>query len=263
MNPFEIGDLVGCNHKTVRRALKRADIRMRTISEAKKGKLLTEEEKQKLRGRRKSKYSLLNDERWLRQKYHVERLTLTNIQIIVGCRSVDTVWDAFKRLGIERRSPSEISKEKIGDKNSFFGKKHRQETKDKLSEIKRKQWETKEFIKNWMNGKNRYPNNLEQLVYNILEKLQPNTWKYNGNFEEGVMLGGLIPDFINITSEMTVIEVFGTYWHSDEVIQSRWKRSEFGRKAVYSQLGYRSIILWEDRINEEGIDYIKEEMEKK
>lgn len=263
LNPFEIGDILGCNHKTVRRALKRADIRMRTISEAKKGKLSSEETKQNLRGRRKSRYELLNNKDWLYQKYWVEKLTLTEIMVIVGTPSVNTVWDAFKRLGIERRSLSEIGKEQIGDKNSFFGKEHTQETKDRISEKRIKQWQSEGYIKNWMNGKNRYPNNLEQLVYDILEKLQPNTWAYNGNFEEGVMLGGLIPDFINITSEMTVIEVFGDYWHSDEVIGGKWKRSEFGRKAVYAQLGYTSIILWEDRIKEGGIEYIKEEMEKK
>lgn len=187
-------------------------------------------------------------------------MTLTEIQIIVGSSSVNTVWDAFKRLGIERRTLSDIGKEQIGDKNSFFGKHHTKDTKDKIAEIRRKQWQSEDYIKNWMNGKNRYPNNLEQLVYDILEKLQPNTWAYNGNFEEGVMLGGLIPDFVNVNGEKTVIEVFGTYWHSDEVIGDKWKRSEYGRKAVYAQLGYRSIILWEDRIKEGGIEYIREEM---
>lgn len=262
LNPFKIGDIVGCNHKTVRRALKRVDIKMRTISESRKGQYPSEETKQKLRGRRKSRYELLNDRDWLYRKYWVENLTLTEIQTIVGSPSVNTVWDAFKRLGIERRTLSDIGKEQVGDKNSFFGKTHTQETKDKLAEIKRKQWESEEYIKNWVEGKNRYPNNLESLVYEILEKLYPNEWKYNGNFEEGVMLAGMIPDFINVNGDKKVIEVFGDYWHSDEVIQGRWKRSEFGRKAVYSQLGYECVVLWEDRINAEGMDYIKEEMNK-
>jgi hypothetical protein len=258
----EIGDLLGCEYKRVWRALKREGIPRRTISESRKGQYPSEETKQKLRGRRKSKYGLLNDERWLRQKYHTERLTLTDIQIIVGCPSVDTVWYAFERLGIERRTLSDIGKEQIGDKNSFFGKHHTKDTKDKIAEIQRKQWESEEYIQNWMEGKNRYPNKLESVVYEILQKLQPNEWKYNGNFEEGVMLGGMIPDFINVNGVKRVIEVFGDYWHSDEVINGRWKRSEFGRKAVYSQLGYDCVVLWENRITMEGIDYITEEMNK-
>ena len=77
------------------------------------------------------------------------------------------------------------------------------------------------------------------------------------------MLACMIPDFINVNGEKKVIEVFGDYWHSDKVIQGHWKRSEFGRKAVYSQLGYDCVVLWEDMIKTEGVDYIKEEIEKK
>ena len=75
----------------------------------------------------------------------------------------------------------------------------------------------------------------------------------------------MIPDFINVNGKKMVIEVFGIAYHDPEkaFMNVGWKRQEFGRKAVYSQLGYECVVLWEDRINAEGRDYIKEEMNKR
>ncbi len=259
--PCEIAKIVGCNHKTVRQALKKQKIRLKTMSEAKKGKKLTAKHREKLRGWRKSKYPLLNDRDWLIQKYHIEKWTLTEIKNFVGCSSVDTVWSAFKRLNIERRTWSEIGKEKVGAKNSFYGKHHTEKTKQKLSEIRVKQWQSEEYIKSWLKGKNRHPNKLELLVLEALQKIQPNEWKYNGNFEQGVMIGGMIPDFVNVNGEKKVIEVFGDYWHDDEQIKMSWKRTEFGRKAAYAQLGYTCIVLWEKDLRKENAEeYIKREL---
>lgn len=261
--PHEIAAMLGCNHKTVRNALKRLGIRFKTMSEAKKGKKPTEEHRKKLRGRRKSKYPLLNDRNWLIQKYYTEERTLVEIKNLVGCPSVDTVWDAMNRQNIERRTLSKIGKEKRGDKNSFYGKHHTGKTKQKLSEIRKGQWRSGEYIKNWLEGKNRHPNNLELLVDKILREKQPNEWKYNGNFEQGVMIGGMIPDFVNVNGEKKVIEVFGQYWHSNELTKEHWKRTEFGRKAAYSQLGYTCVVLWEEELRKDNAgEYILEELKK-
>lgn len=215
----KIAKIIGCSPKVVNLALKRHDIRIRTMSEAKKGMKPTEETKKKLRGRRRSKYEKLNDREWLIQKYWIEELTLTEIKNLVGCPSVDTVWDAMKRQNVVRRS--------------------------------------------CLTRKNRYPNDLEILVEGILQKIQPEAWKYNGNLEAGVMLGGMIPDFINVNKEKRVIEVFGGRWHSGTLAKENWKRTEFGRKAAYSQLGYEAIILWEEDLKKDNAEeYIKGELKK-
>lgn len=91
----------------------------------------------------------------------------------------------------------------------------------------------------------RQPSVPEQRVIDITQKHFP-AFKYNGNCELGVVLGGMIPDFININGKKQVIEVFGDYYHG--VICRTWKSSELGKKMAYNYLGYRCLVLWEHDI---------------
>lgn len=55
----------------------------------------------------KSKYELLNDEGWLRQKYVEEQRSTPEIAKIVGAKGASIVWEALRRFGIPRRSISD------------------------------------------------------------------------------------------------------------------------------------------------------------
>lgn len=242
----EIANLLNCGLTTVARAFKTQGIETRTISEAKKGIKPSEETKKKMRKshRQGSIYEELNDAAWLRQKYWDEGLNLAEIRDVVGCPSVSTVAYAFERLNVERRTLSELGKELVGDKNPFYDKHHSEATKDVLSESTRARWQDEEFLKRWFKSVQRHPNTIESTIYEILQKNLPNEYKYNGNFEEKVVIGGMIPDFVNVNGKKVVIEAFGDYWH-DLKKNIKWKHTEFGRKAAYSQLGYKCIVLWE------------------
>jgi len=109
-------------------------------------------------------------------------------------------------------------------------------------------WQDEEFVKKWFTANQKHPNRIEDLVDEILQRNHPNEWKYNGNFEAGVTIGGMIPDFVNVNGQKAVIEVFGDYWHDETKRDINWKYTEFGRKAAYSQLGYICVVIWESNL---------------
>lgn len=87
------------------------------------------------------------------------------------------------------------------------------------------------------------PNKSELALDSLIQKEFPGEYKFNGDYSQGVTLGGLIPDWVNVNGRKQVIELFGEYWH-DRLKDLKWKSTEFGRKAVFSQLGFDCLIIW-------------------
>lgn len=106
-----------------------------------------------------------------------------------------------------------------------------------------------EFLKKFYAGRHNRPTRPEKLLDILLQKHFPKEFVYNGDYSKGVSLGGLIPDFININGRKLVVEVFGDYWHSKRKGGLPWKATEFGRKAVFAQLGFDCVIIWESQLN--------------
>lgn len=103
------------------------------------------------------------------------------------------------------------------------------------------------------------PNKPETILDELLQANFPNEYRFNGDYSQGVTLGGLIPDWINVNGKKQVIELFGEYWHDGKRRKVRWKSTEFGRKAVYSQLGFECLIIWTNELKSpnEVIDKIR------
>lgn len=149
-----------------------------------------------------------------------------------------------KRKGEHNSPATEFKKGLIpwnrGKKNIFS-----EEALERMSKAGKALWQDEAFVKKWFKANQKHPNSIEYLVDNILQRNHPNEWKYNGNFEVGVTIGGMIPDFVNVNGRKAVIEVFGNYWHDETKRDINWKYTEFGRKAAYSQLGYICVVIWE------------------
>lgn len=99
------------------------------------------------------------------------------------------------------------------------------------------------------------PTKPELVLQTILNEYFP-TFKYNGDYSLGIILDGMIPDFVNINGEREVIEMFGDYWHSPGRIKKNgnWKASELGKTMAYNSLGYKCLIIWESELeNPEGV----------
>ena len=107
------------------------------------------------------------------------------------------------------------------------------------------------------------PNKSELLLDSLLQTHFPSEFAFNGDLSQGVMLGSLVPDFINVNGQKTIIELFGDYWH-DKKKNIPWKSTEFGRQAVFSQLGYKLLVVWEHELKDQDalLEKIKEFNEK-
>lgn len=249
LSSTEVASIIGCEPSSVLKALKKFNILIRSNSEAHRG------EKNHRYG--KSKYWQLLDKEWLYKKYWVEEEPSTEIAMIIGCDPV-SVRNGLRRFGIPLRNNSEAH---IGEKNQNYGKPRPEGAKKKVSDklkghivsketreiirtINKKLWRDDEYIKKVIEGSKSKPNKLEKKVDNILQKLVPNEFKFNGDFSCGISVGGMIPDFVNTNGNKLVIEVFGNRWHEGEFVKDSWKRTEFGRIATYAQFGFECIILW-------------------
>lgn len=135
-----------------------------------------------------------------------------------------------------------VSKARKGKSPSFV---HRR----KLSVSLKRLWLDPEFAKRMIVAFHKKPTKPEIQLEAILNKhfLQ---YKYNGDGRLGVMIGGFIPDFPNINGKKDLIEVFGDYYHSTDVLGDRWNGSELGKIMVYNSLGYRCLVIWEHELNE-------------
>jgi len=197
------------------------------------------------------KYRKLGDKDFLWQRYIVERKNMTEIAEEVGCSS-RTVLTSLRQFGIPIRERKEWANE--------------ERYKQKLSAATKRMWKDKNYVRTILDSCYAKPNNFEKRIDDILQKFIPNEWRYNGGFECEIMIGGLIPDFVNINGRKQLIEAFGDPFH-DGRFTSSWKRTEFGRKAVFSQFGYDVLILWYSDVkkmtDEEVAEVVKQFMETK
>lgn len=80
----------------------------------------------------------------------------------------------------------------------------------------------------------------------FLQKTYPGEWAYNGNLEQGVLIGNKIPDFININGKKEVIELFGCYWHSEDEVEKKIEH--------YKKYGFDCKIIWDYECNPVDIE---------
>ena len=123
------------------------------------------------------------------------------------------------------------------------------------ADAQQRSWRNPISVMNRLTAARRCPNKLEERLIDLLAEQFPQ-FKYNGNFELGVSLGGLIPDFVNVNGQKEVIELFGDYYHSPEVTNNDWRRSELGKVMAYSSVGYRCLVIWEHNFNNEPKDQV-------
>lgn len=156
-----------------------------------------------------------------------------------------------------------ISEEqRIKDAKAHIGKLHTEETKIRLRQITLKQWQDSEFVekqlryrrKQWQNpefvikqmkSRGVKPNKTEKLLGNILSVAYPE-FQYNGDGRLGIVLAGLVPDYVNVNGGKQVIECFGEYWHRRKNI--KWHQTEEGRIATYKTMGWDCLVIWEDEL---------------
>lgn len=155
----------------------------------------------------------------------------------------------FKRLWQDLQFRVKMSKRRhCGPKPEVASKRAKErwqspEYRQHQIEAQLQSWQNPGIIARRLQAANKRPNKLEQQLMDIL-KIFPN-FKYNGDFSQGVVLGGLIPDFVNVNGKKQVIELFGDYYHRPEISNKDWRRSELGKVMIYNSLGWKCLVIWE------------------
>lgn len=160
-----------------------------------------------------------------------------------------------------------------GDNNPFYGKTHTEKTREKMSENHADvsgennpfygKHHTEEALKKFLKSLRLTPNKDEQKLSKIIQK-HAFPFRYVGDGQ--VTLGNFCPDFIECNGKKQIIELFGEPYHDPSKSWDKkidWKRQEFGRKAIYSQLGYDTLIIWSAELKNENAvaERIREFME--
>jgi hypothetical protein len=120
------------------------------------------------------------------------------------------------------------------------------ETKMKMSQAKRKQWQNLEYktrvLKASMLGRFIHPNKPERLLNDLLESVYPKEWKFVGDGQ--LIIAGRNPDFVNINGQKKLIELFGNYWHKGQNAQDRID--------IFAQYGFSTLVIWESELCDMG-----------
>jgi len=86
------------------------------------------------------------------------------------------------------------------------------------------------------------PNKSELKLFSLLQKVLPGQYAINVKAEV-MVLGGKIPDFVNIDGRKAVVEFWGDYWHAGQNPQDRID--------YFKQFGYSTLIIWEHELKNE------------
>lgn len=96
-----------------------------------------------------------------------------------------------------------------------------------------------------------HPNKAEKKLEAILNKLFPDQFKLN--VKEGIIIGNKIPDFVDINDKKLVVELFGDYWHGKRITGNDKELEEHNRRSHFDSLGFKTIIIWENELDNEEI----------
>lgn len=121
----------------------------------------------------------------------------------------------------------------------------RPEIREKHSQIIKKLHKDPKFQSKRLRGVLKKPTRPEQKLMDIIKKYDL-PFKYVGNGE--IIIHGLNPDFIECNGRKQIIEVFGDYWHKERTKNIPVYHTEKGRKAIFANYGYKTLIIWEHEL---------------
>ena len=150
------------------------------------------------------------------------------------------------------KSPSAITRQRLAE--AHRGRKHTPQTKAKMSETRvrrglskgdRNPMAKEAAVLKWARANQMKPNRAELCLKHTLDKLFPGAYAVNvtGSI---LILGAKIPDFVCITGQTKVIELYGDYWHKGENPKNRID--------FFASLGYSALVIWERELKQPGLD---------
>lgn len=217
-----LADRYSADPDTIKRCLLREGIQLRTMSEI---KLLPLPDISELE---------LRDLHWERN------LTIKQI-----ARRIDSTTALVRRLmnklGIERRKGGYPPGTQDGPLNSQYGKKASAETRQKMSDAHKQNWEDQDYVTNIVEARQVSPNFPERLVDNALQR---QNLPFAANMASAVLkVGRRVPDFRSIDGRKIVIEVLGEPFH-----HPAWGAEDRATPRAmlthYTTHGFRCVLIW-------------------
>ena len=90
-------------------------------------------------------------------------------------------------------------------------------------------------------GRGSRPTEPEEYLIKVIERYNlPYRYTGNGSF----FIGNINPDFVNVNGAKIALEVFGSYWHSPEMVATRPLRGEEERRKILRGYGWELLVLW-------------------
>lgn len=120
-------------------------------------------------------------------------------------------------------------------KEKHRGACNKPEFKERMGQIMLKRWQDPVKAAAMAAAQNRKPTSIEKTVDKLLTQLFPGEYKYVGKGE--FFLGGKCPDFLNVSGQKKVIEVYGDYWHRNDNPQDRVDH--------FRKYGFDCLVIWE------------------
>jgi len=248
----QIAKELACGYGTIDRKLKRYNIIIRTLSEAQKNI------------KHKLKYNI--SKKFLIKEYIKNEKSVNQIAKEVGC-SYRTIRTNLIKFNIKLRTKSESKKGKrshlyidgrmskkykclncgvrISHSSGLYGEGRC------YSCTSKKRWSNKEYKEKTLKasrlGMRVKPNKPEKQLNNILQKLLLKEYKINVKADV-MVLGGKIPDFVNVNGQKKIIELYGDYWHSRKITGRTKKQEESIRINHFKKYGYKILIVWEHEL---------------
>ncbi len=135
----------------------------------------------------------------------------------------------------------------VGINHPMFGKHHTKMAKEKIGETSKEHWNDPQFREKTVRAQVKAsfirPTSAELILQKIINQVCPNEYLYNGDGKLTIL--GSIPDFINVNGQKKVIEMFGDYWHSQDVIGKSESDETTDKINKHAKLGYDCLIIWE------------------
>jgi len=123
----------------------------------------------------------------------------------------------------------------------------RPEVRKKHKESAIKQWKNKKSRDKLLDGLKWRPNKPETTMINIIKKNNlPFNYVGDGKIWFRNNFGAFNPDFLS-KNPKHIIEIFGDYWHN---LPKNKIRDKYRLKA-YSKYGYKTLIIWENELQDE------------
>ncbi len=227
-------------------------IKRRTRSEALKGRIISDKTKLKIskanKGRRLSpstEFKKGHPAYAYPTKECIEKAQKANRKFFTSKNELERLYHHEKLSSSEIAKIMYVTKPTVLDWLSKYDIKTR--TNSESTEIS---WKNKEYVLNQSIARAIQPNKPERQLIELLKR-EGLPFSYVGDWK--VTIEGLCPDFIH-KNKKQVIEIFGRAYHDPErsfLKNIPLKSQEATRKAVFSEAGYDTLILWDDKLDDE------------